>query len=164
MKRILALLSAGILFLSAGVHAAAETAGIQPDVRFIVNGEETVLPDGTGLLEADGKIYVSLEALISLMGGECVYGNGTVTVIIGQAPIETITGTWTCPLQGSAAVLTIVEDGGALLEIGKNAYRCAWYLEGDTFTLTQKGIPVTGTYDGRVIDLSLSGIKMTFTR
>ena len=48
--------------------------------------------------------------------------------------------------------------------VGKNTYKCEWKLDGTVFTLTQKGIPITGSYDGTYINLTVSNILMTFTR
>ena len=93
-----------------------------------------------------------------------------ITITIGESagkkdeePASPV-GTWSYQIKGSTVTLAVRDDGSASLKVGKNTYKCEWKLDGTVFTLMQKGIPITGSYDGTYIILTVSNILMTFTR
>ena len=69
--------------------------------------------------------------------------------------VDNIVGTWIDEYMGSAFKLTLDEDGTAQLNVGESLYKMNWSFDGKTLTLTQKGIPIYGTYDGETIILDL---------
>lgn len=175
MKKLISLFLAAAILCGAAA-AAAETALEYKNIRIQVNGEKIILLDNEDeqikSLTDGEQIYVPIEAFIKAIGGEYAYSadDNMITITIWESagkkdeePASPV-GTWSYQIKGSTVTLAVRDDGSASLKVGKNTYKCEWKLDGTVFTLTQKGIPITGSYDGTYIILTVSNILMTFTR
>ncbi|MBQ8201130.1 MAG: hypothetical protein IJZ74_05120 [Clostridia bacterium] len=79
---------------------------------------------------------------------------------------DSLVGVWSQNITGGQAVLTLKDGGSATLKVASTTYNCTWKRSGTTVTLTQKGIPLTGTYSSAsdAISMTIGSIKLTLKR
>lgn len=92
--------------------------------------------------------------------------SGTSTSTSTSTASGGIEGTWTQHVTGGTVTLTLRSGGSATLKIATTQYACTWKLSGSTLTLTNNGIPMTGTYNSQTdtISITIGTARLNLTR